>query len=246
VARRRLAPPALSGAATMVVLAVLGLRSVAAVLAFGLAAFVLVANAGEILRGVRAFARATGARGVRALFGAFGKNRRLYGGLVAHLGIAVAAIAVTASSAFALQTEVTLARGQSTSFAGYTLRYEGEHALHQPQRVVLVADVTVTRDGAPAGRLTPSLNRYPSSTDPIPTPSIHYGVLKDLYSSVTGFEEQGNRATFRFFLNPGVMWLWVGGFVIAFGGLLAAGPSRRRSVATVEPPAVARAPAEVG
>ena len=40
--------------------------------------------------------------------------------------------------------------------------------------------------------------------------------------------EQGRLATFRFFLNPGVMWLWVGGGVMALGGLFALWPERRR------------------
>ena len=85
----------------------------------------------------------------------------------------------------------------------------------------------MSRNGRSFGRLTPSMNFYPSApNDPIGTPSIHYGALKDLYSSVIGFAD--GRATFRVFLNPGVMWLWVGGFVVAMGGLLAAWPDRRR------------------
>jgi cytochrome c-type biogenesis protein CcmF len=97
---------------------------------------------------------------------------------------------------------------------------------------VFVAEVTVLRDGRPAGVLHPSLNVYPAQpTEPIGTPSIHYGALKDLYSSVLGF--QGPKATLRFFLNPGVMWLWVGAGVMAIGGLLAAWPARRRRRAEV-------------
>jgi cytochrome c-type biogenesis protein CcmF len=83
--------------------------------------------------------------------------------------------------------------------------------------------------------LHPSLNFYPASTDPIGTPSIQYGVLKDLYSSVLGFQAGGRRATFRFFLNPGVMWVWVGAGVMALGGILAAWPPRRRRRAAAEP-----------
>ena len=45
-----------------------------------------------------------------------------------------------------------------------------------------------------------------------------------------GFRGDGTEATFRFFLNPGVMWLWVGGAIVALGGLLAAWPGRRRLV----------------
>jgi len=167
---------------------------------------------------------------------AVARNRRLYGGLVAHVGVAVAIVGITASSAFARQTEVTLSPGQVVTFAGYTLRYQGQHDLRQPQRRVLVAVVDVARDGKALGQVHPSLNQYPGASDPIGTPSIKYGVLKDFYSSVIGFSSDGTQATFRFFLNPGVMWLWVGGAVIVLGGLLAAWPGRRGTVA-LEPPA---------
>jgi len=109
--------------------------------------------------------------------------------------------------------------------------------VQQPQRRVLIADVDVSRAGRDAGDVTPSLNMYPSASEPIGTPSIRYGVLKDLYASVIAFDDSGNRATFRFFLNPGVMWLWVGFGVMALGGLLAAWPpARHRRVSPAEPP----------
>jgi cytochrome c-type biogenesis protein CcmF len=219
---RRLRLPMGAAAAVVVALALAGVRDPAAVLAFGLAAFVAVANAVEIGQGVRAALR--GGAGVRSLLG----GRRRYGGLVVHVGLAVAAIGITASSTMARQTEVTLQRGATASFAGYQLRYEGMRTLRQPQRVVLVTDVRVDRDGSDLGRMVPSLNLYPSATEPIGTPSIRYGSLRDLYASVIGVDSGGEQATFRFFLNPGVSWLWAGGAVMAVGGLLAVWPGRRR------------------
>src|SRR5207244_2837331 len=139
----------------------------------------------------RSYRRATGRRGLRSPVEAVGRNRRLSGGLVAHLGVAVLAISVTTSSTFAKQTEVTLAKGQATTFAGYTIRYDGERLVRQPQRVVEIAETTVTRGGRAIGSLDPSLNLYPSASEPIGTPSIDYGVLKDLYSSVLGFDTTG-------------------------------------------------------
>jgi cytochrome c-type biogenesis protein CcmF len=236
--RRRVTAPAVVGAAVVVALAVAGVRNLGAVAAFGLAAFVLSANASELGRGVLAYRRATSRSFGRAIVEATGRNRRLYGGLVVHVGFAVAAIAITASSSFARQTEVTLSRGQQAAFAGYVLIYDGQRILRQPQREVLVADVRVVRDGQPAGGVTPSLNLYPGAGEPIGTPSIRWGVFRDLYASVLGFEgANGEQATFRFFLNPGVTWLWVGGVIMALGGLLAAWPSRTRTVA---PPAPVR------
>ena len=242
--RRRITVPAVGGGAVIVALAMAGVRNLAAVAGFGLAAFVGLANLAEMSRGVRASARARGRSMLAAAPRAMTGNRRLYGGLVVHVGVAVAVVAITASSAFARQTEIVLARGQQAVFAGYGLRYEDSRVLPQPQRLVRVFDVAVTRDGRSMGRVTPSLNFYPASSDPIGTPSIRYGVLRDFYSSVIGFQGEGDEATFRFFINPGVTWLWVGGAIMALGGLLAAWPRRRRS-AHREPAGRPRALVEV-
>jgi cytochrome c-type biogenesis protein CcmF len=141
--------------------------------------------------------------------------------------------------------DVTLSRGQTVAFSGYSLRYLGERVERQPQRVVLIANLAVTRDGRNEGRVTPSLNLYPAASEPIGTPSIEYGVFKDLYSSVVSFEGDGQTATFRLFLNPGVMWLWIGGGIMVLGGLLSVWPSRRGRPAPL-PPLPERELAEVG
>lgn len=226
--RRRVAVPAAAAAVVMAGAALLGMRSLAGVLGFGLAAFVAVANGDEIVRGVRSYARATGSGAAASVVGVTTRNRRLYGGLVAHVGMAIAAAAVVASAVLLTQVEVALTTGQQARFAGYVLTYDGQRTVREPQRTVLVADLTVSRDGQVVGSVHPSLNLYPGASEPIGTPSVRYGAFADLYTSVIGFEGNGGRATFRFFDEHGVLWLWVGGAVIALGGVLAAWPSRRR------------------
>jgi cytochrome c-type biogenesis protein CcmF len=233
--RTRLAVPALAAGGLMVLLAALGMRNVVVLLTLGLAVFVLVANVQEVVRGIRAHARATGRGAMASVLPAAGRDRRRFGGYVAHVGFAIAAMAIVVSSSFAHRMDVTLSQGQAVAFSGYSLRYLGERVDRQPQRVVLIADLSVARDGRSEGGVHPSLNLYPAASEPIGTPSIKYGVLKDLYTSVVSFEGDGRTATFRLFLNPGVMWLWVGGGVMVLGGLLSVWPARRERTAPLPP-----------
>jgi cytochrome c-type biogenesis protein CcmF len=220
--------PALAAAGVIVGLAAAGARTVEGIAAFGMATFVLVANASALARVVRTYARAHPGRSLGAIGPALARNRGLTGGLVVHVGVALAAIGITASSSFARSAEFTLAPGDGRAFAGYTLTYERTRTISQPQRVVRVADVRVSRAGRSLGELTPSMNLYPNSSEPIGTPSIRYGAFRDLYSTVLGIQDGGRLATFRFFLNPGVTWLWIGGAIMALGGLFALVPGRRR------------------
>lgn len=236
--------PAAAAAVVVVATVALGGRSWAAAATFGIAAFVLLANAGELGRVISSFARSNRRPLLAAFPGAVTRNRRLVGALVVHSGVAVAACAI-AASAFASQTEVSLERGQQVAFQGYVLRYEGLQPQPEPQRMVLRAPVSVAQAGRSQGVMQPALNLYPAASEPIATPSIWYGPLTDLYVSVLGFDENGQRATFRVLLNPGVSWLWLGGAMMALGGAVAAWPARQRT-ARVEDLAPARSLVEVG
>jgi cytochrome c-type biogenesis protein CcmF len=224
-ALRRLRVPATTAALVVIVTAWAGVHQVAAVAGFGLATLVFVTSAQEILTGL-----AIGRRGLRGgAVRALARGRRRHAGLVVHMGLALVAAGIVASSSLGQQTQVTLKTGQSTVFAGQVLRYQGLRTDRQPQRIVLTATVSVTNPGGGvAGTLGPRMNLYPASTEPIGSPSIRRGIVWDLYASVISLQQSGGSATFRFYRNPGVNWLWFGGLVMALGGAAAAWPGRRR------------------
>ena len=215
---RRLRVPVLAAALVVVGTAAVGLRDLYAVAGFGAATLVLVANGQEIASGLAVGRRHGGV--LRTL----ARGRRRYTGLTVHIGLALLAIGITASSNLAEQTQVTLRTGESAVFADRTLRYAGLETDQQAQRTVLTARVDVSGSGP----LTPRMNLYPAATEPIGSPSIHRGVLRDLYASVISLQDDGNSATFRFYRNPGINWLWIGGAVMALGGAAAGWPARRR------------------
>jgi cytochrome c-type biogenesis protein CcmF len=236
---RRLQAPAWAAAAAAALIALSG-AGTGAVLVFGLAAFVGAAAIAEMARGVHAQRRANGGSMVRATGAAVARNHRLYGGLVVHLGLVIAVVGVSWAALSDRSGEVTIAVGDRVRVEGYELRLDGLSSRDEPHRRVLVADLTVfdASSGDEVVRLHPSLNLYPASTEPIGTPSIRVGTpfngLVDLYASLVTVDG-GSRAVFRFFVNPGIGLLWLGGAVMAIGGVVAAWPTRAR---TARPPVV--------
>ena len=235
---RRLQAPAWAAAIAAALLALSG-AGVGAVLVFGLAAFVGVAAIAEMARGVRAQRRALGSV-VRATGAAISRNHRLYGGLVVHLGLVVAVLGVSWAAMFDRSSEVTIAVGDRVQVEGYELRLDRLSSRDEPHRRVLVADLTVfdASSGDEVVQLHPSLNLYPASSEPIGTPSIRAGTpfngLVDLYASLVTVDG-GEQAAFRFFVNPGIGLLWLGGAVMALGGVVAAWPTHARTTRTPVP-----------
>jgi len=119
---------AVPAAVTLVTLALLAAATPAAgsaksLIMFCLAAFVVTVVAQEFWRGTRARRSMTGEPWPRALGQLVGRNRRRYGGYIAHVGIALLFLGVAASSAFVEQRDVSLLPGDTTEVGDYTISY---------------------------------------------------------------------------------------------------------------------------
>jgi cytochrome c-type biogenesis protein CcmF len=230
VLRRRLIVPAWFGIGVMLVAAVMGVRSVWTLLTFGLAAFAI----GGIVRQFAVGFRAQHTAGVawwkvpvRTVRG----SPRLYGGLIVHTGIVAIAVALAAGSAFTTKDEVRLDRGESATVAGYRFTFEGREVTKTAQKRTVKAQIRIERGGDDLGVYAPSVSMFPASTTGIGTPSVRTGLLRDVYLTLVSAPTDKDRVTIGIAINPMVVWIWIGGGLIALGTAVALVPARRRVVA---------------
>jgi len=237
--RNRLLVPAWIGGLTIVACLLGGARGVADVIGFGLGAFVLASVGRSVVIGVRARRRATSeALPVAALHTVRG-NPRLYGGLLVHVGVVVLAMALATTSGYTTKREVQLKPGQSTTVRGFTVTYEKTRTVVGAQKTSIEAVVAVRRGTSSLGTFHPAISTYPDFPDGIGTPAIHSDVWHDLYLTLVSAPDTASTVgpvTLGVQVGTFVMWLWIGGVIMALGILLALTPARRRR------PLVERAP----
>ncbi len=227
VLRRRLVFPAWAGGLAMVVAVVLGVRSLTMLLTFGLAAFAIGGIVRQFYIGVRARLTASGERAPSAFTGMVRGNPRLYGGLVVHLGVVLIAVALAASSGYGTKREVRLRVGQSATVDGYRVTYLGSTRAVTGQKTTVKARVRIERGGDNLGTYAPAISTFPNSTEGIGTPSVHTGALRDVYLTLLSSPNQRGRVTIGVLVNPMVVWIWIGGGVMALGTLIALAPTMR-------------------
>jgi cytochrome c-type biogenesis protein CcmF len=205
-----------------------GTTALAAVLTYALGAFVIGTVVQEFARGVRARRTLHGESGFGAFANLLRRSGRRYGGYVVHVGIVLVALAVATSQARTVDAEQTLAPGETIAMAGYAVRLDSIQPVSEPQRDSIVADLTVTGNGA-SEHLRPALVQYPNSAAAVGSPGIGAGLRDDLYTILAAYDQRTlSWATIRMRVIPGVSWLWLGGAVVGIGALIAALPVPRR------------------
>ena len=137
-----------------------------ALVMFVFGTFVVVSIIQEFWRGVGARRAMTHDSPPVALAQLVRRNRRRYGGYIAHAGLAVLLIGVAASSSFQHSHDVMLSPGQRVNVDGYTVRYVRPTAHASAGKVSFGAVLDVTKQGSHVTTLTTTRNFYPAPFDP--------------------------------------------------------------------------------
>jgi cytochrome c-type biogenesis protein CcmF len=228
VLRKRLLVPAWVGVLTMLGALVAGARGFAELVTYGLAAFALAGIVRQFYVGARARRVAQREAWPRATVGAVRSNPRLYGGLVVHVGIVLIAVAIATTGAYSTKTEVRLTKGESATVSGYSFTYLGSETHRSAQKTSIEANVRVARGDHDLGVFKPGIATFPNFNGGIGTPAVHTSIARDIYLTLVSSPNQKGRVTIGVAIKPMMVWLWIGGIVLALGTLLALTPSLRR------------------
>ncbi len=225
---RSLAWPAVAALGVGAALLALGVERGLGLLAAMACALVVGSVAVEYYRGVRARQR-----GGQALLPALGtlvaRNRRRYGGYVVHLAMVLIAVGVLGSG-HQVERTVTLAPGESAQVGSYTLAYDNMYSYRQPGAEAAFARLALAGpDGRRLGILEPDRRVYRNwEQQPVSGIAIETTLpwLDDVYVVLIE-ADAANHATFHVFVNPLVIFVWLGGWLFLVGTLVAAWPEAR-------------------
>ena len=246
--RRQFVFPVIAGVGTGVILAALGMRNVHALIAYTLAGFVSGTIGQEFYKGIGARRSIHGEAIPVAVVRLIARNRRRYGGYIVHAGIVIL-FAAFAGLAFKKDHDVPLKTAESKELVdplGHRWRFvsQGVSTSETLNRFVTAIGLEVFRDGVRQGILTTEKRQYFDSNkqaqfEPSTEVGIRTSAALDLYVVLAGVRD--DTAELRISFNPLVVWVWIGGIVMAIGGLIVMWPQaeRRRApsgyVATLAP-----------
>ncbi len=234
--QRQFAGPVIAGITTCFVLLLFGMRDFAAIVAYTFSAFVAMTVTQEFYKGIGARRRMYEEGVATALARLVARNRRRYGGYIVHMGIVII-FAAFAGLAFKKEFDVNLKAGDSKELDdpfGNKWKFvsQGISQYDLLNRQVTALALDLSRNGKPAGVLTTEKRQHVDSRGaPTFEPSTEVGIKEswkqDVYVVLAGVREDGT-AEIRVTFNPLVRWVWLGGALMALGGLVVMWPQAER------------------
>jgi cytochrome c-type biogenesis protein CcmF len=238
--KRQFLIPVAAAATSGILFLALGVHDLAALLSYSFGALVMATIVQEFAKGINARHKMYGESRLVALPRLIARNRRRYGGYIVHAGVVVV-FAAFAGLAFKREFDLTLNAGESKVVNDawghrWTFLSQGISRYNVLNREVTAIALDVSRDGKPAGVITSEKRQHVDSRgSPTFEPSTEVGIQgsfkQDVYVVLAGVRG-GDGAEIRVTFNPLVRWVWLGGALMALGGLVVMWPAAdRRRVA---------------
>jgi cytochrome c-type biogenesis protein CcmF len=192
-------------------------------MAIALSVLVTATVASEFYRGGKVISEKTGQGMFASMVQLTHRNTRRYGGYIVHFGVVVVIIGL-AGAAFNKDEEKELGYGDKMTIGDYTLVCRSYTQDDKPNYASEWAIMDIYKGGRQIDSLTPERRFYKASQQTTTLPSTRSTLSEDLYLVYEGQGDAG-RPIIKAHLNPLVMWIWMGVWIILGGTALALVPN---------------------
>jgi cytochrome c-type biogenesis protein CcmF len=146
---------------------------------------------------------------------------------LAHTGLAVCILGVGLSSAYDQTRELRMVPGDSAMVAGYRFTFSGVNPVSGPNFTAFQAQIKVTKNNHWVANLFPEKRHYNAGGQVMTEAAIDPSLARDIYVSLGEPLAKGAWAL-SLQVKPFVRCIWLGGILVAVGGLIAATDRRYR------------------
>jgi len=180
-----------------------------------LSALVILTVASEFYRGGSVIREKTGQGMFASMVQLTHRNTRRYGGYVVHFGVALVMIGFC-GAALNQEKEMEMGYGDKMSIGNYELVCRSYTQDDNPNQFSEWAILDVYQNGQKIDTMTPVRILYKASNQPSTKPDIRSTLKEDLYLVYEGQSEKG-QPIIKAHLNPMVIWIWIGAWIMVLG-----------------------------
>ncbi len=222
--RRLITVTGLTLGVMLVAYTIIGAREGFAFLGIGLGTWIVMGAAKDIYERLQIGRIPLVRSGKRA----FGLPRAAWGAALAHAGLGILVIGVTAAGTLRVDHVEVLAPGASLTIAGYELRLDATGSYEGPNYWSEYGDFTVLSDGRAVKQVRAERRRYPAERQATTEVALHATLWGDLYVVLGEEQVDGSGWAVTAAVHPLVRWIWFGAALMGLGGFISLTDTRFR------------------
>ncbi len=170
-------------------------------------------------------------KGRSILSGLRSTPRGFWGMILGHVGIALFIIGVTMVSIYNLEKDLRMKPGDTFELSGYTFTFNGVEMARVDNYQAARGHFVVTDDSGFKAVLEPEKRIYLVQQSPMTEAAIDASLSRDLFIALGEEIADDGSWAIRIYYKPFIRFIWLGGIIMALGGLLAGTDKRYRLMA---------------
>jgi len=155
-------------------------------------------------------------------------SRALVGMAIAHFGLGLFVVSITAVESYTRERDLALAVGESGKVGEFEYRLEGLSTVEGPNYSGLRGEVRVFENGKEIGLLHPEKRNYWVQRQVMTEAGIDMQLGRDIFAAL-GEDLGAGRWSVRAQVRPLINYVWLAAVLMALGGVLAAADARYRN-----------------
>ena len=146
---------------------------------------------------------------------------------IAHIGFGLIVFGISAVSAWEVEDIRVVNLREPYNVQKFTIELTGVSEFSVSNYVAQQGSILVKKDGNAIVTLFPEKRFYPVQASSTTEASIDSNLFRDVYV-VLGDRKSENSWVVRTYVKPFIIWIWIGAFSIAFGGIISLTDRRYR------------------
>lgn len=144
---------------------------------------------------------------------------RFLAGHLAHVGMALVLVGAGGSS-LGDEFRGAMTPGDTVEVGGYEVTLDAIETGEADRFIYVAAELSLAKSGENLETLSAQIRAYEEQPLPIPEPALRTTPSGDVVVAISRVADDASVVEVRVFVRPLVLWVWVGGLLIALSGVL--------------------------
>jgi len=144
-----------------------------------------------------------------------------FGSILIHIGLGLMAFGIMGQETLSDSYDLRITEGETVNFGDFQINIQDKSQIISPEGTTFsIVDFSIQENGQKEIILSPDQEYYPKMQMLYARPAIVTSLERDIQIILTTWQDEKDfKFEIHVSINPFMIWIWIGGLLLSFGGL---------------------------